>query len=37
MKKKAGDYQVKHDIELGVAANMGGNDKTSVVSIFKNL
>ncbi|KAF0980079.1 hypothetical protein FDP41_001232 [Naegleria fowleri] len=37
MKGKAGDYQLKSSLELGVCANMGGNDKTSVVSIFKNL
>ncbi|KAL9655375.1 hypothetical protein ABK040_011216 [Willaertia magna] len=37
MKKQAGNYQLQRDIEIGVTANMGGNDKTSVVSIFKNL
>lgn len=36
MKGKAGAYQLSGDVEVGLAANMGGNDKTCVVSIFKN-
>lgn len=37
MKGKCGDYQMKKKPALGLMSNMGGNDKTSVVSIFKNL
>ena len=37
MKGKADKYQIPGSMEIGVCANMGGNDKTSVVSIFKNL
>jgi len=37
MKGKAEKYQIPGGMEIGVCANMGGNDKTSVVSIFKNL
>lgn len=36
MKGKAGDYQLSGPVDIGLAANMGGNDKTTVVSIFKN-
>lgn len=37
MKGKAGDYQLAGPVDIGLASNMGGNDKTTVVSIFKNL
>lgn len=36
MKGRCGDYQVPGAPELGLTANMGGNDKTAVVSIFAN-
>lgn len=36
MKGQCGDYQIPGSPEIGVAANMGGNDKTSVVSVFAN-
>ena len=36
MKGQCGDYQMASTPELGLAANMGGNDKTSVVTIVKN-
>lgn len=34
MKGACGDYQVPGAPEIGVAANMGGNDKTAVVSVL---
>jgi len=37
MKGKCGDYQLRQLPEFGLAANMGGEDKTAVVSILKNL
>ncbi len=37
MKGQCGDYQVKGDLDVGLTANMGGDDKTSVVALFKNL
>jgi acetyl-CoA acyltransferase len=37
MKGLCGDYQMKRVPSLGATANMGGDDKTSVVSILKNL
>jgi len=37
MKGKAGDYQVKKIPKVGLTANMGGNDKTVVINILKNL
>lgn len=36
MQKKCGDYQVGHTIRHGVAANMGGDDRTAVVTILRN-
>ena len=37
MKGQCGDYQVPATLNYGIAANMGGDDKTAVVSIFKNM
>jgi len=37
MKGKADKYQVKHTIDYGITANMGGDDKTCVVGLYKNL
>lgn len=37
MKGQCGDYQVPNSPELGLTANMGGNDKTVVLSMLKNL
>mmetsp|Transcript_11196 Transcript_11196/g.12835 ORF Transcript_11196/g.12835 Transcript_11196/m.12835 type:complete len:423 (+) Transcript_11196:65-1333(+) len=36
MKGQCGDYQMKNQPEIGVTANMGGDDKTAVVGLFKN-
>ncbi len=35
-KGKAGDYQIPNPPEWGIAANMGGDDRTGVVTIFRN-
>ena len=37
MKGQCGDYQVPNRPEIGMTANMGGNDKTVVVGLYKNL
>ncbi len=37
MKGRCGDYQLATPPSVGVTANMGGNDKTAVVSVFRNL
>ena len=37
MKGLCGEYQVPNIPALGVTANMGGDDKTAVVSVFRNL
>lgn len=37
MKGQCGDYQVSGDLTYGITANMGGDDRTSVVMIHKNL
>lgn len=37
MKGRAGAYQVPKTPRIGVAANMGGDDRTSVVTIWKNV
>jgi acetyl-CoA acyltransferase len=37
MKGRCGDYQVRSAPSIGLTANMGGDDKTVVVSIFRNL
>ena len=36
MKGQCGDYQVPTIPELGVCANMGGDDKTAVVTVLRN-
>jgi len=36
MKGKCGEYQIPRTLNYGLTANMGGSDKTSVVSLFKN-
>jgi acetyl-CoA acyltransferase len=36
MKGRAGGYQVPKAPRLGIAANMGGDDRTSVVTVWKN-
>jgi acetyl-CoA acetyltransferase len=37
MKGRCGDYQVPNVPEIGMTANMGGNDKTVVTSLFRNI
>lgn len=37
MKGRCGDYQVPGTPQVGLTANMGGDDKTAVVGIFRNL
>jgi len=36
MKGRCGDYQLAAKPSVGLTANMGGNDKTVVVSLFRN-
>ena len=36
MKGRCGDYQVPNTPSVGLTANMGGDDKTAVVGIFRN-
>jgi len=36
MKGLCGAYQIPHQPRYGITANMGGNDKTSVVTILRN-
>jgi acetyl-CoA acyltransferase len=36
MKGQCGDYQVPSTPSIGLTANMGGNDKTVVTSLFRN-
>lgn len=36
MKKRCGGYQVPKNVRVGVAANMGGDDRTAVVTLWKN-
>jgi acetyl-CoA acyltransferase len=36
MKGLCGAYQLPSTPTLGVTANMGGDDKTAVVAVFKN-
>ena len=36
MKGLCGDYQVGRSLEIGMTANMGGDDKTAVVGLFAN-
>jgi len=37
MKQLCGDYQISNAPSFGLTANMGGDDRTSVVMTFKNL
>lgn len=37
MKGRCGDYQIGTIPQVGITANMGGNDKTAVVGLFRNL
>lgn len=37
MKGKCGDYQIKNPVNIGLTSNMGGDDKTSVASVLKNI
>ncbi|RME81986.1 MAG: thiolase domain-containing protein [Planctomycetota bacterium] len=36
LKGKAGAYQIPGSPKIGLAANMGGDDRTAVVSLFRN-
>jgi acetyl-CoA acyltransferase len=36
MKGRCADYQIKTPPKVGVAANMGGDDRTAVVSVFRD-
>ncbi|MEY3014133.1 MAG: hypothetical protein RIT45_2868 [Pseudomonadota bacterium] len=36
MKGLCGDYQISRSVELGLCANMGGDDKTAVVTLLAN-
>ena len=36
MKGRCGDYQIGGTPQWGLTANMGGDDKTAVVGVFKN-
>ena len=36
LKGQCGDYQVKAGPSVGISANMGGDDRTSVVAIYRN-
>lgn len=37
MKGECGTYQIPKIPTIGLAANMGGDDKTSVVTVFRNI
>jgi len=37
MKGQCGDYQVKRPLGIGLAANMGGDDRTVVATVLQNL
>ena len=37
MKGQCGEYQVPGTPSVGMTANMGGDDKTAVVSLFRNI
>jgi acetyl-CoA acyltransferase len=37
MKGKCGDYQMKKIPKFGLTANMGGDDKTAIVGVFRNV
>lgn len=36
MKGQCGDYQIPRPARVGVTANMGGDDKTAVVGVYRN-
>ena len=36
MKGKCGDYHVKNNPRVGVTVNMGGDDRTAVVGVYRN-
>ena len=36
-KGRAGDYQIANPPQWGIAANMGGDDRTAVVTIYRNV
>jgi acetyl-CoA acyltransferase len=37
MKRRCGGYQIPGDVRVGLAANMGGDDRTAVVTIWRNV
>lgn len=37
MKRQCGKYQIAKDVKIGFTSNMGGDDKTSVCSVIKNV
>ncbi|MFH1130983.1 MAG: hypothetical protein V1754_06585 [Pseudomonadota bacterium] len=37
LKKQCGDYQSKSGPKIGLSANMGGDDRTAVVGIYRNV
>jgi acetyl-CoA acyltransferase len=37
MKSQCGDYQVSGDIDYAVSANLGGDDRTGIVMVHRNL
>ncbi|MEO1272235.1 MAG: hypothetical protein AAFX99_29410, partial [Myxococcota bacterium] len=37
MKQQCGDYQVPHALNYGLTANMGGDDRTTVVMTYRNV
>ena len=36
MKRQCGDYQIKNTPNLGIAVNMGGDDKTIATMLLRN-
>lgn len=37
MKGRCGDYQVPNTPSIGLSANIGGDDRTAVISVYRNL
>ena len=37
MKRRCGGYQVPTDVKIAIAANMGGDDRTAVVTLWRNV
>ncbi|MBI3723042.1 hypothetical protein HY251_03670 [bacterium] len=37
MKRRAAGYQIASPVRVGIAANMGGDDRTSVVTLWRNV